>query len=527
MSVGVAAAIKAAILALTDESTRKKIGWVLVAILSPIIVIVALICSIFSATSQQNVSTVELCFHGGTISSEVAPEYRQYVLEMRESFSTLDSMVEEINSLLEDGESLDANRVKAIFYVLYFGAQQPDEVGLQSFVDCFVTYTEGIRTVIDTDQEGNEVEAEETYQIPHLVDDLSQIYERIGEATGVTATPSHQANADNIYNQLGDYTAQQTAANTVRDGLEKLLGRDRVVYSRGCTVRGGDRSEIAAAVSAARGTDAAVVVIGGSSARDFDTEFLQTGAAKAAHDEVRDMECGEGFDRATLALLGEQEELLRRIKATGTPLIVVCIAGRPLDLRRASEQADALLMAWYPGARGGDAVAETILGRNNPAGRLPITIPRAEGQIPVYYNKKRPANHDYTDLTAAPLYPFGYGLSYSTFEYGSLEARQSGDNVLEVSCRIRNTSDREGDEVVQLYISDMVASTVRPPRQLGGFRRIRLAPGEQRQVSFTLGDEALALIDPQGRRVVEKGDFVIAVGSSSQDIRLQTTVTLE
>ena len=278
-------------------------------------------------------------------------------------------------------------------------------------------------------------------------------------------------------------------------------------------MRGGDRSEIAAAVSAARGTDAAVVVIGGSSARDFDTEFLQTGAAKAAHDEVRDMECGEGFDRATLALLGEQEELLRRIKATGTPLIVVCIAGRPLDLRRASEQADALLMAWYPGARGGDAVAETILGRNNPAGRLPITIPRAEGQIPVYYNKKRPANHDYTDLTAAPLYPFGYGLS--------------GDNVLEVSCRIRNTSDREGDEVVQLYISDMVASTVRPPRQLGGFRRIRLAPGEQRQVSFTLGDEALALIDPQGRRVVEKGDFVIAVGSSSQDIRLQTTVTLE
>ena len=219
--------------------------------------------------------------------------------------------------------------------------------------------------------------------------------------------------------------------------------------------------------------------------------------------------------------------LLRRIKATGTPLIVVCIAGRPLDLSRASEQADALLMAWYPGARGGDAVAETILGRNNPAGRLPITIPRAEGQIPVYYNKKRPANHDYTDLTAAPLYPFGYGLSYSTFEYGGLEARQSGDNVLEVSCRIRNTSDREGDEVVQLYISDMVASTVRPPRQLGGFRRIRLAPGEQRQVSFTLGDEALALIDPQGRRVVEKGDFVIAVGSSSQDIRLQTTVTLE
>ena len=239
------------------------------------------------------------------------------------------------------------------------------------------------------------------------------------------------------------------------------------------------------------------------------------------------LQSGEATSNADIRIPEIQQRLLERVSKVNENVVVVLFNGRPLDLRRASEQADALLMAWYPGARGGDAVAETILGRNNPAGRLPITIPRAEGQIPVYYNKKRPANHDYTDLTAAPLYPFGYGLSYSTFEYGSLEARQSGDNVLEVSCRIRNTSDREGDEVVQLYISDMVAATVRPPRQLGGFRRIRLAPGEQRQVSFTLGDEALALIDPQGRRVVEKGDFVIAVGSSSQDIRLQTTVTLE
>ena len=199
MSTAAVAAIKAALLALTDENTRKKIGWVLVAILSPIILIVALICSIFSSTSQQNVSTVELCFHGGTISSEVTPEYRQYVLEMRESFGTLDSMVEEINDLLEEGNSLDANRVKAIFYVLYFGGQQPDEAWLQPFVDCFVTYTEGTRTVIDTDEEGNEVEVEETYQIPHLVDDLAQIYERIGSTMGIGITGNHQANADSLY----------------------------------------------------------------------------------------------------------------------------------------------------------------------------------------------------------------------------------------------------------------------------------------------------------------------------------------
>ena len=200
MSAAAVTTIKAALLALTDESARKKIGWVLVAILSPIILVIALICSIFSSTSQHNASTVELCFHGGTISNAVTPEYRQYVLEMRESFGTLDGMAEEINGLLEDGKSLDANRVKAIFYVLYFGGQQPAEAGLQSFVDCFVTYTEGTRTVTTTDEEGNEVETTETYQIPHLIDDLPQIYERISDAMGVAVTPNHQANADNIYN---------------------------------------------------------------------------------------------------------------------------------------------------------------------------------------------------------------------------------------------------------------------------------------------------------------------------------------
>ena len=194
-----AAAIKAALLALTDEDGRKKLSWVLAAILSPVIVVVALVC-VFSAASQHNISTVELCFHGGTIPDSAAPEYRQAVEEIRESFSTLDSLAEEINSLLEGGKSLDSDRVKAIFYVLYFGGQQPDELGLQSFVDCFVTYTEETRTVTITDEEGNEAEVEETYPIPHLVDDLAQVYERIGSTMGIGITEDHQANADNVYN---------------------------------------------------------------------------------------------------------------------------------------------------------------------------------------------------------------------------------------------------------------------------------------------------------------------------------------
>ena len=329
-------------------------------------------------------------------------------------------------------------------------------------------------------------------------------------------------NADRIYNQLGDYTAQQSAANTVRNGLEQALGRDRVEYVRGCGVRDTDASEIAAAVTAARRADVVVAVVGGSSARDFETEFLATGAAKASNRAVSDMECGEGNDRATLALMGAQQQLLEALKATGRPLVVVYVAGRPLDMRWASEQADALLAAWYPGQRGGDAVADVLLGRVNPAGRLPLSIPREVGQIPIYYNKKRPANHDYTDASARPLYPFGYGLSYSRFEYDSLRVEPT-DGGYEVSCRVRNVSQRDGDEVVQLYVSDLVASTVRPVRRLCGFQRVTIPAGRSQTVRFDVNEESLSLIDRFGQRVVEPGEFEFAIGPSSENLKLKQT----
>lgn len=331
-------------------------------------------------------------------------------------------------------------------------------------------------------------------------------------------------NADCIYNQLGDYTAQQTMANTVRDGLERALGRERVEYARGCAVRDPDTSGIPAAVAAARRADVVVAVVGGSSARDFDTEFLRTGAARAKDDAVHDMECGEGNDRATLALTGAQQQLLEALRRTGKPLVVVYMAGRPLEMNWAAEHADALLAVWYPGQRGGDAVADVLLGAVNPAGRLPVSVPRAVGQLPVYYNKKRPADHDYTDFPASPLYPFGYGLSYSTFEYGGLRTERT-DEGFAVSCTVRNVSDRSGDEVVQLYVSDPVASTVRPVRQLCGFSRVTIPAGESRIVRFEVGEEALSLIDAAGRRVVEPGDFELSVGASSADLRLKTIVT--
>ena len=202
MSATVAAAVKAAIVILSNEEARKKVGWGIVAILSPLIVLVVLLCAILSGTSQHNVSAVELCFHGGSISASATPEYQRYIEDMRNSFDQLDEVIAEINSQCEDGKSLDDTRVKAIFYALYFAAEQPDTDGIHEFADCFVDYEERTRTVTTTDEEGNEVETTETYMVAVPIEDLAEIYERISHAIGVEVTADHQANADSIYHLI-------------------------------------------------------------------------------------------------------------------------------------------------------------------------------------------------------------------------------------------------------------------------------------------------------------------------------------
>ena len=203
-------------------------------------------------------------------------------------------------------------------------------------------------------------------------------------------------NADNRYNMLGDYTAPQEEENvkTVLDGICAKLSPTQVEYVKGCAVRDTTTSNLEQAVAAARRSEVIIAVVGGSSARDFKTSYKETGAAIADEKTVSDMECGEGFDRTTLSLLGKQQELLKALKATGKPLVVVYIEGRPLDKNWASENADALLTAYYPGQEGGNAIADVLFGDYNPAGRLPITVPRSVGQIPIYYNKKAPQKHD-------------------------------------------------------------------------------------------------------------------------------------
>ncbi len=336
-------------------------------------------------------------------------------------------------------------------------------------------------------------------------------------------------NADNRYNMLGDYTAPQEERHvkTVLNGMQSKLQIGQITYVKGCSIRDTSGAEIEKAVEAARQSDVAIVVVGGSSARDFKTDYLETGAAIASSKTIGDMESGEGFDRATLDLLGKQLELLEAVKSTGKPLVVIYIQGRPLNMNWAEEQADALLTAWYPGQEGGLAIADVLFGDYNPAGRLPISVPRHEGQLPVYYNKKNPRGHDYVEMSADPLYAFGYGLSYTSFNYADINVKQKGRDSFEVSFLLKNIGSRSGDEVVQLYLRDEVASVVQPIKQLKQFRRIHLAAGQQQAVSFVLTAKDLSIINANFENVVEPGQFTVMIGSASNNIRLSTQIEVK
>ena len=330
-------------------------------------------------------------------------------------------------------------------------------------------------------------------------------------------------NADNVYNMLGDYTAPQPDGKvvTVYQGIKAMLGDARCTYVKGCAIRDTTESDIQAAVDAATSADVVIAVVGGSSARDFKTSYEDTGAASAEQATISDMECGEGFDRATLDLLGRQMELLEALKKTGKPLVVVYIEGRPLNKNWAAENANALLTAYYPGEQGGNAIAKVLFGDYNPAGRLPVSVPRHVGQLPVYYNKPAPAAHDYVEMSAKPLYPFGYGLSYTTFEYSDLTV-----TGLDATFKVTNTGNHKGDEVVQLYLHQDLASVVQPERQLKAFKRITLEPGETRTVTLHLDYGDLAIVDADMKWTVEPGTYHVLIGPSSKDIRLMGRITI-
>lgn len=278
--------------------------------------------------------------------------------------------------------------------------------------------------------------------------------------------------------------------------------RVQLVWDAGVPADG--RPAIDSAVALARRSDVALVVAG--------------------------IDEGEFRDRAFLGLPGRQEELIQALAATGKPVVVVLVGGSAVTMSRWLDRVDAVIAVWYPGQEGGAAVADVLLGDYNPAGRLPITYPMAEGQLPLYYNHKPTGRgDDYLDLTGQPLFPFGFGLSYTTFEYSRLaiepgEIGASGHAV--VRCRVKNVGARAGDEVVQLYVRDELASVSRPVMSLAGFQRVHLEPGVEREVAFTLGPEQLRLLDRDLQWVVEPGAFRVMVGASSKDIRLRGTLVV-
>ena len=284
-------------------------------------------------------------------------------------------------------------------------------------------------------------------------------------------------------------------------------------YDYGDDVRQNSPEKVKAAANMARKSDLAIVVVGENPLRYQKTKT-----------------CGENIDRMSLDLLGTQEELVKAIHATGVPTIVVLVGGRPLSVNWIAENVPALIQAWEPGSFGGTALANILTGKVNPSAKLPISIPRHAGQIQMIYNHK-PSQyfHKYKDGASTPLYAFGYGLSYTSFEISAplLSKSKIGDKEeVSVSVEVKNTGAMEGTEVVQLYIRDLYSSATRPIKELKDFARVSLKPGESRTISFTVTPDKLAFFNREMQYVVEKGEFEIMVGSSSMDKDLKK-VTLE
>jgi beta-glucosidase len=333
-------------------------------------------------------------------------------------------------------------------------------------------------------------------------------------------------NANAPRNQLGDYTANKVLQHvvTVLEGIKgRVSPQTQVRFAKGCEVLGSDESGFAEAMRAAKQSDVAIVVVG-------EQQEKEPGGSDS--NPRNRPTVGEGFDVASLDLTGVQEKLIRAVVETGTPTVVVLINGRPLSIRWTAENVPAIVEAWEPGERGGQAIAQVLFGDINPGGHLPITIPRHVGQSPVYYNFKPSKAYwikegwgeRYVDMPATPLYPFGYGLSYTQFEYSNLriDPPDSGPaGTVRVSVDVKNVGARAGDEVVQLYIHDVVGTVSTPVKQLRGFRRLSLQPGETKTADFVLGPEDLSLLNRDMHWVVELGAFEVMVGSSSEDIRLK------
>lgn len=324
--------------------------------------------------------------------------------------------------------------------------------------------------------------------------------------------------ADDRNEPLGSWSCMGNPKDvvTVLKGIRSsVFPKTKVLHAKGCEIDGTSTEGFEDAVNKVKESDVAIVVVG----------------------EGRDMS-GEAASRASLDLPGVQEEFVKAVYEAGVPVVEVLMNGRPLSVSWSEEHVPAILEAWFLGIQAGNAIADVVFGNCNPSGKLPVTFPRTVGQVPIYYDHKntgRPPSADkwsskYLDVPHTPLFPFGHGLSYTRFEYGNLRIDHKGTGVaeeFEISLDVKNTGNRKGDEIVQLYLRDVVASVTRPIKELKGFKRITLTPGEKKTVSFTLTMELLSFIGRDMRRIVEPGTFVVMVGKSSEDIELTGSFEVE
>jgi len=314
--------------------------------------------------------------------------------------------------------------------------------------------------------------------------------------------------ADNKRDLLGTWSCVGRAEDviTVLEEIKsKISSPSKIFYALGCSIASDETSGFAEAVSAAKKAEVVVAVVGESAAMS-----------------------GEAASRTSLDLPGRQNDFLKKLQETGKPVVMILMGGRPLSISWAAENIQSIIEAWHPGIQGGNAVADVLFGDFNPSGRLSVTFPRTVGQVPIYYaheNTGRPADRNkfsskYIDASVSPLYPFGYGLSYAKFKYNNLSLsadKIAADEKITVSTEIENTGPYEGDEVVQLYIRDEVASVVRPVKELKGFTKVHLKPGERKKVAFALGPEELGFYNQQMKFVVEPGIFKVWLAWNSAE----------
>ena len=483
----------------------------------------------------------EMGFRGYVVSDSDAVEYlytkhgtakdmkeavRQSVeagLNVRCTFRSPDSFVLPLRELVKEGglsEEVINDRVRDILRVKFL-------IGL--FDAPYQTDLAGADREVEK-EENEAIALQASHESVVLLKNADELLPLDINSTKKIAVCGPNANEEGY--ALTHYGPLAVEVTTVLEGIqEKTKGKAEVLYTKGCDLvdahwpeseiidyplTDDEQAEIDKAVENARQADVAVVVLGGGQRT-----------------------CGENKSRTSLDLPGRQLQLLQAIQATGKPVVLILINGRPLSINWADKFVPAILEAWYPGSKGGTALADILFGDYNPGGKLTVTFPKTVGQIPFNFpckpssqidGGKNPGPTGNMSRINGALYPFGYGLSYTTFEYSDLDITPrviTPNESATVRLKVTNTGKRAGDEVVQLYIRDVLSSITTYEKNLAGFQRIHLEPGETQELSFTIDRKHLELLDTDMKWVVEPGDFVLMAGASSEDIRLNGTLTVE